>query len=180
MNGKSVDIFEADTSSVHYWCLCNFNTYTTFIGLDTGIYHASIYRQEWPDTDSVFIGSIDFTVLQSPTSMSAVFSYCSSCMELTGVAGPDPKVPGTFSLDGNYPNPFNPSTVIHYRIFKESRIKLEIANGLGQIIEVLADGIRPAGNYKTKWDTTRFSSGIYFCRLTAGSEVRTGKMILVK
>lgn len=90
-----------------------------------------------------------------------------------------------FSLLPNYPNPFNPSTVIGYQIANNSQVSLKIYNMLGQEVRTLVNTTQSAGQYKVQWDGKdnsgkAVSSGIYFYRLEAGSFVKTRKMMLMK
>lgn len=85
-----------------------------------------------------------------------------------------------FELVQNYPNPFNPSTSIKYSIPKESNIKLEILNLLGEQVELLVNETKPAGLYESIWNASYMSSGIYFYRIQAVDFVQTKKMILLK
>ena len=95
--------------------------------------------------------------------------------------------PQTFSLEQNYPNPFNPSTTIKYTIpnvalsgVEGSRVILKVYDVLGNEIATLVDEEKPAGNYEVNFDARNLSSGIYYCKLQAGSFNQTIKMILLK
>ncbi|MDP4195262.1 MAG: T9SS type A sorting domain-containing protein [Bacteroidota bacterium] len=74
-----------------------------------------------------------------------------------------------YDLEQNYPNPFNPSTNIRYSLASESKVKITIYNGLGQVVAVLADKVQSAGNYSITWKASNLSSGIYFYSIEAGS-----------
>jgi hypothetical protein len=95
-------------------------------------------------------------------------------------------IPKAYALDQNYPNPFNPSTTITFELPKASPVKIEIFSILGQRLKVLAEGVYEAGVHQVVWsgDTengVKVSSGVYFCRLSAGKElVSVRKMILAK
>ncbi len=85
----------------------------------------------------------------------------------------------------NYPNPFNPSTMIRFTLPRRANVSLKIYNLLGQKVVQLTDGIYEAGAHRIQWDAGNLSSGVYFCRLktrelTAGSESvqRTLKIVL--
>jgi glucose/arabinose dehydrogenase len=90
-----------------------------------------------------------------------------------------------FILFQNHPNPFNPSTKITYILTEESRIKVEIIGTLGNVIEILENRTRHAGNYELEWNAGNNSSGVYYAKLSAktvsGKEYsKTIKMIYLK
>jgi hypothetical protein len=90
------------------------------------------------------------------------------------------ELPSSFSLSPNYPNPFNPSTVIGFGLPRAGRVRLEIFNILGQKVLTLIDRRLPAGNHQVEFDATNFPSGIYFYRLSHEEMKLTRKMTLVK
>ena len=92
----------------------------------------------------------------------------------------DRGVPQNFSLNQNYPNPFNPSTRIEFTLPKESNVRLEIYNLLGECVATVVDETKPSGYYSVEFSALSLPSGIYFSRLTTvdGSFMR--KMILLK
>ncbi len=98
----------------------------------------------------------------------------------TGVERTDRSLPGHLILEQNYPNPFNPSTVIKYQIPSSSSIYIAIYDCLGSVIDVLVDKVQSSGSYQTEWDASRFSSGIYFCRLQTKEFTETKKIVLLK
>lgn len=85
-----------------------------------------------------------------------------------------------FELSQNYPNPFNPSTSIHFKLAQKSQVKLTIFNCLGETIEVLVNGTKPAGTHNITFDASSLSSGIYYYRLNSGDFSETRKMLLIK
>ncbi len=86
----------------------------------------------------------------------------------------------------NYPNPFNPSTQIRYGVPLDSRITVKIYDILGREVAVLANNeFRNAGWHIVSWDGrgvngSQVSSGVYFCRITSGSQARTLKLLMVR
>jgi PKD repeat protein len=80
----------------------------------------------------------------------------------------------------NYPNPFNPSTVIRFSVPAQNQVRLTVYNMLGQQVALLVDRTMPAGYHHAKFDAGRLSSGIYLYRLQIGSQIKTGKMLLTK
>ena len=99
---------------------------------------------------------------------------------ITDVGRGQSNVPNTFSLSQNFPNPFNPSTTIKYRVKETSKVQLKVFNILGNEVETLVSGLKPAGNYEVTWNAVNLPSGIYFYQLRAGSFTDTKKMVLLK
>jgi|AntRauTorckE6833_2_1112554.scaffolds.fasta_scaffold00354_23 photosystem II stability/assembly factor-like uncharacterized protein len=90
-------------------------------------------------------------------------------------------IPSTITLDQNYPNPFNPSTVINFEIPQNSRVKLEVFDMMGRKVRTLLNGkIRSAGQHSVTFNANDLASGIYIYRLTAGTHVLTRKLTLIK
>jgi hypothetical protein len=90
-------------------------------------------------------------------------------------------VPKRTELFDNYPNPFNPETVISYQVSTASRVNLSIYNLLGQKVATLVSAKQQAGKYSVKWNAGDFASGMYICRFETGSGVRiTKKLILLR
>jgi hypothetical protein len=89
-------------------------------------------------------------------------------------------LPMSFALNGNYPNPFNLSTVIQYQLPVDCHVRLEVYDILGRKVATLAEGEQEAGYRSFTWDASELSSGIYMYKLTAGDFTRVKKMMLVK
>ncbi|MBN2202173.1 T9SS type A sorting domain-containing protein [bacterium] len=88
--------------------------------------------------------------------------------------------PARFTLAGNYPNPFNPSTRISFSIRSTEKVRLSVWNALGEEIAVLIDEVRPAGDYTAEFSAPAAASGVLFCRLETGSGAVTKKMTMLK
>lgn len=107
----------------------------------------------------------------------------------TGIGGEDPggaDLPKSFSLQ-NFPNPFNPSTLMGYSIPQgpESRVSLSIYDVHGKLVRKLVDDVQPSGRYTVSWDGkdsrgSSVASGIYFYRLQAGGFSSMKKLLLVR
>ena len=88
-------------------------------------------------------------------------------------------------LENNYPNPFNPSTVINFTLPEEMKISLSIYNISGRYIKTIINGSKSAGRSSVVWDGldssgNKVSSGIYFYELRTDDFVSSKKMILLK
>ena len=98
----------------------------------------------------------------------------------------DPKLlsknhPETFLLYQNFPNPFNPTTTISYKLLAFSRVDLSIYNLLGQKVATLVSAKQPAGKYEVQWDATGFASGVYLYKLdTDNGFSQTRKLVLLR
>jgi hypothetical protein len=95
------------------------------------------------------------------------------------------EVPAEFSLSQNFPNPFNPSTTIHYQLLMNSDVRLTIYNMLGQRVKTLVQARQPAGSYAVQWNGTNdagapVATGMYFYRLQVGDFVGTRKLLLMR
>jgi len=96
-----------------------------------------------------------------------------------------PIVPLGYSLEQNFPNPFNPSTTIAYTLAHSAHVELEIFNVLGQKVRTLFAGDLKIGAYTAVWDGAneygaKVSSGVYFYRIRAGEFSATKKLVFVK
>jgi sugar lactone lactonase YvrE len=89
-------------------------------------------------------------------------------------------IPTSYALSQNYPNPFNPSTTITYALPQAGQVTLQVYDVLGREMAILVNENKMAGSYTATFDASRFSSGVYFYKLQAGSYVQTKKMLFVK
>lgn len=91
-----------------------------------------------------------------------------------------------YTLFKNYPNPFNPSTLISYYLPYESKITLTVFNSLGEMVKELASATESIGIHEVNFNASALSSGIYIYRLNAAATngnktfISSGKMLLVK
>jgi endoglucanase len=85
-----------------------------------------------------------------------------------------------FKLHGNYPNPFNPSTVIKYQMPAGQNVKITIYNLLGQEIKTLVNEFQSMGEHSINFDATGFPGGVYLIKFTAGKYIEMRKMMFVK
>lgn len=91
--------------------------------------------------------------------------------------------PAQFSVEQNFPNPFNPSTIIRYELAQTQKVSLIVYDVLGNEIVQLVNGSQNAGKHEAKFDASackNLPSGIYLYRLQAGNSVKINKMIFLK
>lgn len=94
-------------------------------------------------------------------------------------------VPTVTRLDGNVPNPFNPTTTISFSLSEPAPVALEIYNVSGRRVRTLVRSQQPAGTHEVTWDGrddsgASVSSGVYFYRLTAGEYSEAKRMTLLR
>lgn len=89
-------------------------------------------------------------------------------------------VPEIFRLYQNFPNPFNPTTEIKVNLGRSGLMSLKVYDVLGQLVDVVAEGYKPAGEYSFSVNMNSFSSGVYFYSLTEGAHASTKRMLLLK
>jgi hypothetical protein len=85
-----------------------------------------------------------------------------------------------YSLSDNYPNPFNPSTVINYAIKEAGLVKIKVYDILGNEVAVLVNETKEAGYHSVKFNASKLPTGVYIYTLQSGSFSDVKKMILVK
>jgi len=94
-------------------------------------------------------------------------------------------IPDEFVLKGNTPNPFNPSTVIHFGISNDQNVEIKIYNINGQLIREITTGLLSAGYHSVIWNSRNdhgepVSSGVYIYQLKAGNKTLNSKMLLLR
>ncbi len=151
---------------------------------------------DWVKIDSIYLPAgpnIELKVIDSGENTSNAVLRAdavrfSLVKEITGLNDQAKQnLPEKFELMQNYPNPFNPATTISYSLPKDEFVTLKIFDILGREVATLVNQNQKAGNYLISFNAdnmrggqTGLSSGIYLYKLTAGSFVKTLKMVLIK
>lgn len=99
---------------------------------------------------------------------------------VTGISTVSNEVPGSFRLEQNFPNPFNPVTNIKFALAETGFVKLSVFDITGKEVAVLVNEELNTGTYNFDFNALRLSSGIYFYRLVTNNFAETKKMMLVK
>jgi hypothetical protein len=105
--------------------------------------------------------------------------------DFVAIENQDEMMATQFELYDNYPNPFNPTTTIHYSIPKAGKVKLSVYNVNGELVRTLEAGSKAQGNYNIRWNALdnngmRVSAGTYFYQLIFNQQTITKKMLLLK
>lgn len=145
-------------------------------------------KVDFSDHDKVWIpkGHYQAFTISDKTPLGGTFYPVENVKDVTWVVdNPALELPDRSGLLANYANPFNPSTVIGYRITSDTIVELSILNSLGQVIRLLENKDQPAGHYQVFWDGRDHlgraaPSGIYFCRLITENTIVSRKLMLLK
>jgi hypothetical protein len=157
-----------------------------FVGTEQGV--VLLTRNYGPTWDTVDYGwplEIAHSFVQKDgdlyagTASNGVFRRPLSEM-LSGVEEQQKELLSRFSLNPNFPNPFNPSTTITYSLPHASNVTLTIFNPLGQQIATLLNERQNPGVHSTTWNAEGHASGVYYYQLRAGEYMVTRKLILVR
>jgi hypothetical protein len=100
---------------------------------------------------------------------------------VTSIPGaPSSLAPNHFELLANYPNPFNPSTMVEFTLGERGWTRLEVFDVLGRSAALLADGELGPGSHRYQWNTKGLAGGVYFIRLKQGNFVQIQRALLVR
>lgn len=89
-------------------------------------------------------------------------------------------LPTEYVLENNYPNPFNPTTIIQFALPESGNFSLKVYNILGQEVAALVDGQLSAGTHRVNFDASNLSSGMYIYRLAGNNVNLVKKMLLLR
>jgi hypothetical protein len=85
-----------------------------------------------------------------------------------------------YYLAQNFPNPFNASTSIKYKLKYKSKVTIQVFDVTGRVITTLVNEFKPAGAHRVTWNAADYASGIYFYQIKAGGFNEIRKMVLLK
>lgn len=122
-----------------------------------------LFGSDWHEDTSVETFVVELPSYQHPTTITS-----------------RPASPAGFNLKQNFPNPFNPITVINYELAKSNWTTLAVCDVLGTELKTLVNEYKNAGTYKITFDAANFPSGVYFYKLTSGDFSKTKKMVLLR
>jgi Secretion system C-terminal sorting domain len=99
---------------------------------------------------------------------------------IAGLRQEESRSPTRTVLFQNYPNPFNPSTTINFSLSASSDVSLRIIDLLGRDVAMLCEERLESGEHSYIWNASRYSDGVYLCRINAGSYTESRKLIFLK
>ncbi len=100
--------------------------------------------------------------------------------DFSSVSVNDNIITRSFDLSQNFPNPFNPSTVIKYSLKESGNVVLNVYDGLGRLVKTLVNKNQPAGEHTVSLNASEFSSGVYYYSLLVNGNILSKKMTLLK
>ena len=130
--------------------------------------------------DSVLVDGVRVDSTASYTFSRVVSDHTISARFTSTTDAEEQTLPTEFRLLQNFPNPFNPTTVVSCQVPVTSRVRLVVYDVLGRQVRVLMEEVKPPGTYKITWDAKGMGSGVYFYRMEAGSFKETKRLLLVK
>jgi hypothetical protein len=155
------------------------------VGTDGGVFRVAKVDTSWSAVSvgltASEVSSIAFNgpVVLAGTLFDGVFKRpLSEVLLSAGNTGPE--MPGSFRLEQNFPNPFNPATTVEFRIEHAALTDLKVYDLLGREVSALVHGVKAPGIYSVSFDGAGLASGVYYYRLTSGERVATRKMILIR
>ncbi len=145
------------------------NSYLDMFETYGGIHHHNVrYRVKAVDAQNLISGPSD----------SVIETVSGASPEKIGNS-PEDK-PDDYLLYDNYPNPFNPVTIIKYQLKENGLVKIKIFDVLGNELFLLENDYKEAGNYKVEFNGDNLSSGIYFYSMQVNDFLQFKKMNLIK
>jgi len=121
-------------------------------------------------------GTFNIFVLGNQNGLASfTFDAASAMVDVDDVAQAD-----DFRLGNNYPNPFNPITMIPYELNENAYIEIKVYDINGRLVRTLYGGYQLAGSYEVRFDASNLSSGMYICTLQAGGKKVARKLTLIK
>lgn len=132
------------------------------LNFDLGVYGDAFY--DLPDTAIVLVDNM----------------YATGGGTLTGISNGHVTIPASMELSNNYPNPFNPTTVINFSLPQNGQTSLKVYNEIGQSVMTIDEGYKLKGTYSFNVNMDKFASGVYFYTLRQGTNSITKKMMLLK
>lgn len=99
---------------------------------------------------------------------------------LTSLGESGPSVPGVFSLEPGYPNPFNPTAIIPIRVEQAGLLVVDVVDVQGRVVQRLLRAEVQPGPQRILWDATGLRSGVYFVRARMGNDMQIVKMTVLR
>jgi hypothetical protein len=160
---------------------------TYLVGTSTGLYSTQTLNGSstvWSQEGASTIGNVVVTALAARRTDGTVVAGTHGRGAFSGTipatAVEDESLPVQTSLLPNYPNPFNPSTTIRFRVAHSGPVTVTLYTTGGELVATLLRGVREAGEHEVVWEPRGLASGTYICRLDAGDVRQSRKLLYVR
>jgi hypothetical protein len=175
-NGDQLTPYVSEQSA-HYWKIIT-DTLTMFHNLED----ISTFKFIKVDSAGMSGLTLDYTCLQCHTDKDVKWASGKAKNMHAGITSvaDERSVPSAYTLAQNFPNPFNPSTMIRFALPEGANARLDVYTLNGQLVRTLVNGILPGGWHEVSFDAGDLPSGLYLYRLTAGNFGYARKMMLMK
>ncbi len=173
LNDSPIGTLWADTTTA----VADPASYTNFVAMHGGGPQSII-----GDTVSIYLPQdelyFDVTFLSySGGNTGGGFSYIRTS---TSLGADKTTIPKEFFVSKNYPNPFNPATVIRFSVAAKQTASLQIFDITGRLVEIIINVPFAPGKHEVAWHAGHLPSGTYFMQMKSGGFVKTRKMVLLK
>ena len=116
---------------------------------------------------------------------SSIVVNTESLNNIAVIVGNDPlasglTTPAEFALTDAYPNPFNPVTSMQLALDTDGFTSVKVYNLMGQVVDIIHEGVLNAGFHKVTWNAEVIPSGVYLVKVEQGSKIATQKVMLMK
>ncbi len=198
-NSLPVELASFEAAADYGKVTLNWSTASEVNNQGFNVYRKNNATQNWQQLNADLIPGqgnssqeTNYTFVDERVNAGATYIYKLESVSMTGLRVEEKTievaipVPTDYALLNNYPNPFNPTTHLRFRLPEAQRITLSIYNMRGQLIKhLIRDAEYTAGEYEQAWDATdmngrRVSSGMYLYVFKAGAFQKVGKMVLLK
>jgi len=162
-----------ETDNAHFLIYRNDDVIASIEGAGT-----SSEPHNYTYTDNTLIPGESYAYMLADVSYANVETKYSN--KVVTIVIPENDIPQELSLEANYPNPFNPKTVIRLHYAENCNSVINIYDVQGILVEQLFNGPIEAGSYELTWNAADMPSGVYIVRMTAGDFVASQKVVLIK
>lgn len=177
--GESFTQFDLDTylteldGDIIAWSYSNNSELTVSIDGDN-VVTITTPSEDWTGSETITFIATDQTSGSLSGSDNATFT-----VNALGVNDWN-KIPGSYRLLNNYPNPFNPTSNVEFHLKAAGEVQLKVYNILGEEVATLVNTEMPAGVHQVTFNATNLPSGIYFYKLLVNDFTASKKMLLLK
>ncbi|MDQ3019565.1 MAG: T9SS type A sorting domain-containing protein [Bacteroidota bacterium] len=163
------------------------NNNIIYAGTQTGLYRSLNQGASWDLYNNSFTPSKNVIGLSKEINTGDTIFVCTNDAVykvfrdfLVGISNSNSITAGSYILEQNFPNPFNPNTIINYELSTKNYVTLKIFNSIGKEVATLVNQKQSPGRYSVDFNAANLPSGIYFYRIQTEGFIQTKGMMLLK